>query len=139
MPIRIRHKVVLTISKDPDGKKLLFKSHTDDALAEQIIDAFEHANSGHMTIEFNGGGTAEEDIPFGDVTAVRGIYILADNNFSYRMNGGVEVFSAPLADDSTGRETTLFKEQALTDFTIINTSTTENLHVTYAVWGDVTP
>lgn len=129
--MRIRHKVNVSITEDTDGKNVLFGP--DDSLAEVQIDTYERQTSGRLKI-LEG---ATENVPFGDVDAVKGIYLKVDNDCQVVLNGGVEVIQLRKVGTTSTTYAKLFMEADLTQVAI-EAPADAVVTGTYCVWGDVT-
>jgi len=123
--MRIRHKVNVRIFDDADMKDCLFGP--DDALAEVNIDIFTKQTSGKFSV----AAAANEDLALGDITAVKGIYLEADADFTFKLNGGSEIFQARKSTSSAK----VFLEADINQVNI--TAAAAVLNGRYCVWGDV--
>jgi|TARA_X000001388_G_scaffold5635_1_gene3667 hypothetical protein len=130
--MRTKLKANVIISNDADGKNVLFGF--DDTLAEEIIDVYTRCVSGKFSVA--AGGAVFEDIPFGDITAVKGIFIKSGAGFNYIMNGGGDTFTANAA--TTTGSSRVFLQTNLSNFRVINTSATDILTGIWVAWGDPT-
>lgn len=127
--MRIKHKVNVNIASDTDMKNLLFGP--DDALSEVTIDAYARMASGLVHI----AATENEDLPTGDVTAVKGIFLKVNQEVTVKINGGSEVFQMRKPTTSSSVYARLFFEG---DITQVNITAPADADVegVYCVWGD---
>ena len=128
MPIRVKHNVLVQISRDTDEKKKTFYPDTN---AVQI-DTFEKQANGDLSIA--AGDT--DQLSFGDVVDVRGIYLELSGDALVRINSGTE--NIPLTLAPSGTKAQLFLEANLSAVEIENQGA-EAITGVYCVWGDPTP
>lgn len=129
MAIRIKHKVNVRCAEDTDMKNLLFAP--DDELSEVTIDAYVRQTSGKIAVSMN----TNEDLPLGDVTAVKGIYLIVDKEAVITLNGGAETIQMRKPTTSATVYARLFLEADITQVNIAAPDT-EDLVGTFCVWGD---
>lgn len=127
--MRIRHKVNVRIGVDTDMKNLMFAP--DDDLAEAIIDSYTKCGSGILQIVKN----TDEDVPLGDVDAVKGVFLRVDQDVVVTLNGGVETIQLRKAGGTGSQYARLFLEA---DINQINIAAPADADVNgiYCVWGD---
>lgn len=128
--MRISHKVILKIGDDTAFKDLLFQ--TDEALAEQVIDAFDGQASGKINIAASG----TEALNFGDITTVKGIFIKLDGDADIDVNTLGDI---PLrrATTTSGVKAKFFMEGDITSISLTNVSGTDVLTGVYCAWGNL--
>ena len=129
MPIRIRHKVYVQASRDIDGKQKLF--YPDAALSEVVIDTFQKSASGNLEIPV----ATTEQVSFGDVDNVKGIFLEVDSDCYVRINGSLDNIAVLKA----GVNAKLFLEADINQVQIENYSPDDVLTGVYCCWGDPTP
>lgn len=139
MTIRVWHTINVFISDDTEGLYPLYGIQDPDKSLVKV-DAFERYTSGKLQIAASG----TENLPFGDVSTVRGFMIDADRGFDIVFNGGgdtIEVRPAVASSGTTiGSRARIFMEVGtLTQLAITNADATTALDAKYVVWGDVTP
>ena len=129
--MRIKHKVNVRIGDDSDMTDLLFAP--DDTNAEVVIDGYERMVSGKLSIPLN----TNEDVPLGDITAVKGIYIIVDQDVVVTLNGGAETIQLRKSGTESTVTAKLFLEA---DITQVNIAAPVLLDVvgTWCAWGDAT-
>ena len=132
MPIHIRHKVNLQMYETTARKDCLFAP--DDVLSEVLLDAFEREVSGRTNIIASG----TEAIPFGDITAVRGLYIRCDSQQTMDIDiNGLGTFT--LDSGSSDAPIKVFLPAQITSLDVTNLSSTLVLTFTWALYGDASP
>jgi len=125
--MRIKHKVNVRIADDTDMYNLYFGF--DDNLSETTIDTRTKNASGTINI---GMGT-NEDLVFGDVDDIQGIFIKVYQDVTIKFNGGTEEI---LIKKSTGASyAKFFAEMAITSVNI-SAPVDEDVIGSYCVWGD---
>jgi hypothetical protein len=130
--MRTKIKANIVISDDTAGKNVLF-GYNDD-LAEEIADNYQRCVSGKFSVAALGS----ENLPLGDVTSVRGILVIADDNFSYIMNGGADTITCQRAGTATTSKCRVLLQATVSQFAITNPSATAALTGTWVAWGDLT-
>lgn len=135
MPIRVQHIVALQISRDTDGNQKLFYPETSEETL--ILDGFDGAAP--MTLSVAAGAT--ESISFGDVTAVKGLYVEVDRDCNLRVNGSSDNIPlvVPAAVTAGGARAKAFLEATITEAEIENLDGSTALTGVSVVWGDPTP
>jgi len=133
MTVRIKHKVNIRIWETSAEKDVLFAP--DDALSEVQIDGYDKQASGKLEIDVS----SNEDLTFGDVDAVKGIYLKVNIEAKVKINGMVTPLQLRKGNTGTDEFAKLFLEADITSVNIENPDATNKLTGTYCVWGDVTP
>jgi hypothetical protein len=133
MPIRLKHTVIVQASQDTAGKQKLFWQ--DEALSEVVGDNFERIASGTLSI----AALATEDVPTGDIDAIKGVYLEVSQQCTVRLNGSTDDIVMTPTEGVTGGVAKMFLEAAITQIEIENTNATEALTGVYCLWGDLTP
>lgn len=128
MSIRVKHKVVVQTSLDTDTKRKLFYQD-DDTTAEVVITAFDQQAGGTLSV----AAAASENLPFGDVVDVRGVYLELSGDCSVYINGSPDAI--PVKTSSSTEVAKLFLEADINQVTITNTGST-TLTGQFCVWGD---
>jgi hypothetical protein len=127
MAIRIKHKVNVRIAEDPGMEDLLFSP--DDTRAEVIIDSFDRQASGNLNIT----ASTNEDVPLGDVDAVKGFYLKLSTDCTIVLNGGTDQLS--ISKPASSSYAKVFIEMACTQINI-SVPAGDDLTGVYCVWGD---
>lgn len=127
--MRIKHKVNVKIADDADMKDLLFSF--DDTLSEVIIDGYTKQASGKFKIL----ATENENLPLGDVEAVKGVYLKVSRDCILKLNGGTEEIQLRRAGALSTNIAKFFIEADITQINL-TAPATEDLVGTYCVWGD---
>lgn len=130
MVVRIKHKCNVRIATDTDMKNILFGP--DDTLAEVVIDTFTKHTSGNITMLT----TDTETLSFGDIDAVKGIYLYVDNDVKLTINGGTPIQMRQ--NTGTGTRAKFFLEADITSILVDNDTSGETVTGVYCVWGDTT-
>jgi hypothetical protein len=130
MALRVKHKVNVRIWESTSEKDVLFAP--DDTLAEVSIDTWVRQNSGKVSVAVSDN----EDLPLGDVTAVKGIYLKLDGEAQVKLNGSADAIQ--LRKGGSASYAKLFIECDISAVNIINPSADDVLNGTYCVWGDLT-
>lgn len=127
--MRVKTKVNVRIGVDADMKNLMFAP--DDTLAEAIIDSYARCTAGIVAIPLN----TSEDLPLGDVTAVKGVYLRVDQDVEVKLNGGSEVIQLRKASGTAPIYARLFLEADITQLNITAPADAD-VNGIYCVWGD---
>ena len=127
--MRIKHTVNVNIATDTDMNNLLFGPNKN--LAESIYDAYTKQASGTINI----GQGANENLDFGDVDSVYGLYLKVDQDCVLKLNGGTEEINITKGTSTTYDFAQFFMEAALTAVNITAPADAD-LTGTYCVWGD---
>ena len=127
--MRIKHKVRVQIADDANMKNLLFSK--DDDLSEKTVDGYVRQVSGKFTVPMN----TNEDLSLGDITAVKGLYIEADQDIQIKLNGSSDAIQLRKAPD-TSSTTQFFIEADISQVNVI-APVTVDANGTYCFWGDV--
>ena len=131
MGIRVKHTVAVRTARDTDFKKPMW--NPDPTLEEVVTDAFEKQSNGNFSIAASG----TENIPFGDVAAVKGIYLEVTAACNVRLNGSLD--DIVLTPNASGAVAKLFLEAVISQVTVENTDGSAALEGVYVIWGDPTP
>ena len=136
MAVRIIHEIDVRASFDASGNRCIF-SNSNDTGTKQVIDAFERAASGNLSI--TGGGV--ETLSLGDVGIPRGVYIRFYGDADIVLNGGADTLEVRRAADAggsvaQGAAATFFFEGVLSSMQITNPDANAVLTAEYVVWGD---
>lgn len=125
----LKHTVQLQISLDSEAKRKLF---ADDAVtAATSTNGFASQANSVLTIPPAG----LKSLSFGDVQAVRGLYLETSLEALVRLNGAADPLSLKKADNASA--TKLFIEAEITQVTVENPGA-DTLSGVYVVWGDPT-
>lgn len=125
--MRIKHKVTVRIAEDTLMKNLLFGP--DDVLSEITVDDYVRQVSGLIAITAAGS----EDLPLGDVTAVKGLYLRTDSDCVLKLNGGIETIQMRVPTNGTYAK--LFIEADITGVNI-TADAGGDLSGMFCAWGD---
>ena len=137
MALRVKHKLVVQISGDTAQKKKRFFLE-EGTEQETDVASFDRSASGDLSI----ADTVTESLPFGDVTAARGLYLEVDKPCNVKINGSATSIPVILAPAPSGGGTAaptakLFLEATLTAVTIENTDGSGAvLTGSFVLWGD---
>lgn len=130
--MRIKHKVNVRIAEDTDMKDLLFGF--DDTLAETVIDDYDRVVSGKLVVGPPADPVVKEEISLGDIGAVKGLYLKADQDCLVYLNS----IATPLTLARSGTAATdyakLLIEATITKVEIVSPAT-ETTTVFYCLWG----
>jgi hypothetical protein len=124
--MRIKHSIFLEIANDADMKEPLF-GPIDETLAATQIDGYTKPASGIVKVL----ATQTESIPFGDVAAVKGIYLKVNQNCGLKINGEAAI---TLAMGNANGYARFFLEAALTSVQLVAGSA--DVQGIFCVWGD---
>lgn len=129
--MRLSHTLMVQIGQDSEFKKKLV--YIEQSGAQVVSDGFlKQANS-----SFNIAPSGLEAMTFGDVEAVKGLYLESDSEVKVRINGSADAIQLRKAPDASLAK--LFLEGDLTELTIENPSAEAEANGFYTVWGDVAP
>lgn len=129
--MRIKHKVNVRVALDTDMKNMLFGF--DDTLAEVQIDTYEKQASGVLKILAN----TSEDVPLGDIDAVKGAYLRLDKEATIKINGSTDAIQLRKYSTSSSAYAKFFIEADITQLNI-TAPTTEDVNGIFCAWGDAT-
>jgi hypothetical protein len=101
----------------------------DDTLSEITIDSFLRQSSSKFTI----AATTNEDLPLGDVTAIKGMYLQVDADCIVKLNGGTQEIQLR-AQGTTSPSAKLCIEADINQVNV--TAAAAALNGTICVWGD---
>jgi len=128
--MRIKHKVRVQIARDTDMKNKQF--HPDDTEAERVIDGYDGQVNGDLAIP---QGT-NEDLPTGDLTAIKGIYLEVDKDVKIKLNGGAEELDVATVADANGvTKAEFFLEATLTAVNVAAPAS-EDVSGVWCMWGN---
>lgn len=127
--MRIKHTVNVNIALDTDMNNILFG--INKTLAEAIYDEYDKQASGTINI----AQSLSEDLDFGDVDNVKGVYIKVDQDCIIKLNNGNEEINIVKGVSTTYDFAQFFMEAALTNVNI-TAPADEDLTGIYCVWGD---
>ena len=130
MTVRIKHKCNVRIASDTDMKNILFGP--DDTLSEVIIDTFTKHTSGNFTLL----DSEDENLSLGDIDAVKGFYLYADNDVKLTINGGTAIQMRQ--NTGTGTRAKFFIEADITSINVENDTAGETVTGVWCAWGDTT-
>ena len=130
MAIRVRHTVVVRTSRDVDFKKAMWNPEV--SLAEVVLDTFEKQANGNFSVPV----ASTESLPFGDIDAVKGMYLEAETECYVRLNGSLD--SITLKPGEAGKPGKLFLEADISQVDVENPSADTVLNGVYVFWGDPT-
>jgi hypothetical protein len=124
--MRVKHTVQVQISQDADQKRKLY---SDDATSAQTdTSGYTMQSNSLLSVEPSG----LENLAFGDVTLVRGLYLEVDKEALVRVNGAADPVQLRIADGATKAK--LLVEAEITQVTVENPSA-DVLSGVYVVWG----
>lgn len=124
--MRIKHTILLQIANDADLKEPLF-GPIDETLALTQIDGYTKQASGVIKVL----ATETESVPFGDVAAVKGIYLKVNQSCGLKINGAAAI---TLAVANTNGYAKFFLEAALSSIQLVAGSS--DVQGIFCVWGD---
>lgn len=127
--MRLKHTVQVQLSQDTEQKRKLY---SDDATSAQT-DTSGYTQQANSLLSIDPAGL--ENLSFGDVTLVRGLYLEVNRDALVRLNGSADPLQLRIAASATKAK--LFVEAEITQVTVENPSS-EVLSGVYVVWGDPT-
>ena len=130
MAIRVRHTVAARTSRDTDFKKAMWDPEVE--LAEVVLDTFEKQANSNLSVP----ATTKEELSFGDVEAVKGIYLELLAAGKVYINSSLDAIE--MTPGATGQPAKLFLEANISKVEVENEAATA-LEGVYLVWGDPTP
>ena len=125
--MRLKTTVRVQAFLDAAMKRAMFND--DATLSQTQTDGY--AKQANSVLSIVAGAT--ETLSFGDVTAVKGIYLEVDKEAIVVLNGG-DPIQMRMADGATTAK--LFLEADLSAVTVENTEVTDVLTGFYCIWGD---
>ena len=131
MAIRVRHTVAVRTARDTDFKKPMW--NPEPSLEEVVMDTFEKQANGNFSIP----AASTETLPFGDVDAVKGMYVETNAACKVRVNGSLD--SIEMTPHAAGQPAKFFLEANISEVQVENISADTALDGVYVFWGDVTP
>lgn len=126
--MRIKHILMLSVADDSDMKDALF-GPIDETLATTQIDGYTNQVSGKFKVL----STITKSLSFGDIAAVKGIYLEVDQDCGLKINDAAAI-SLKRGNSATGSLAKFFIEATLTKIEIVAGSA--DVHGTYCAWGD---
>jgi hypothetical protein len=138
MALRVVMNPRVEIFESAQQKSIRFQRA--EAKTKRNVDAFERQNSGDISID----GAATEDLPFGDVDAVKGVHIQFEFSATATVAGANIVLNAgadslPVRPAAGQLFCDFWFEGNLSQIAITNADPAEVLKGVFAVWGDPTP
>ena len=134
MALRLKHKVVVQLSRDTDQKQKGVVFLDDDSVQEVDTSSYERSAGGDVSI----AAAASEALALGDVQVVRGLYLEVSSQCSVTLNGGNVPLVVQPDTGTSGKSGKLFLNATITSVSVENTSGA-TMTAFYAVWGDPTP
>lgn len=131
MAIRIRHTVIARTSRDTDFKKAMFNPEVE--LSEVVLDTFEKQANSNLAVP----ATTKEELSFGDVDAVKGLYLEVSAAAKVYINSSLDAIEMVPGD--SGAPAKLFLEANISKVEVENEAASGTLQGVYLVWGDPTP
>ena len=135
MALRLKHKVVVQISRDTDQKQKGVVFLDDDSVQEVDTSGYLRSAGGDISIAVS----STEALNLGDVQAVRGLYLEVDGQCNVTLNGANVALDVQPDAGTTGKRGKLLLNAGITSVSVENVSATTVLTGFYAVWGDVAP
>jgi len=129
MAIRIKHKVRPQIAEDTAMKNLLYGP--DDTLSEVTIDSYVRQTSGKISIAQN----TNEDVPLGDITAVKGFFLQVNGDCQIKINGSADAIQVRKATDANVDWAKFFIEADISQVNITAPADSA-ISGTFCAWGD---
>lgn len=130
MAIRVSHTVAVRTSRDTEYKKAMWDP--DVSLSEVILDVFEKQVSGNLSVDVS----SSEDLSFGDIDLVKGMYMEFDSACLVRLNGSLD--SLPIDPVESGKPAKIFLEADINQVQVENLSASTVLTGVFVFWGDPT-
>jgi len=127
--MRLKHTVQVQLSQDTAGKRKLYSDDATSALTD--VSAYQRQANSILAVDPSG----IENLTFGDVTLVRGLYLEVDKDAKVRLNGATDAIQLRVADGAACAK--LFLEGEITEVTVEN-PTEDALSGVYVCWGDPT-
>jgi len=135
MALRLKHKIVVQISRDAEQKQKGVIFLDDDAVQEIDTNQYQRSAGSDISIP----DTDTEALSFGDVQAVRGLYLEVSGQCNVTLNGSnVPILVEPDAGAPSGKPGKLMLNATITSVSIENVSGGIITGV-YALWGDPLP
>lgn len=134
MAIRIKHRVWVHGYEDTLAKNKLFAP--DAELSEVISDGFDKSTGGSFSVAASGN----ENLNFGDITAVKGLWLKIDGEAKLKINGSTDEIQLRLEPDGVAATDfcKFFIEADISALNVGNPGAAVMNGVFYA-WGDPTP
>lgn len=131
--MRIVHKIEIVVSQDTDQKIVMFQKAYPEA--EVVIDRYQKPAVGELMIPADEGEGSSEDIPFGDIEAVYGLYLEVDQVCELTLNGADTPIVLTPPGTAAGTKAKFFIEGVIEHASIA--AGDEAVHGIYVVWGDL--
>lgn len=133
MAIRIKHRVWIQAYEDTAAKHKLFAP--DPELSEVVSDGFDKSTSGVFTVAASGN----ENLSFGDIAAVKGLWLKIDGEAKLKINGSSDEIQLRLEPGATAAEDfcKFFIEADISSLNVANAGEVVMSGV-YLAWGDPT-
>lgn len=131
MAIRVRHTVIARTSRDTDFKHAMFNPEVDQS--EVVLDTFDKQCNSNLAVP----ATTKEELSFGDVDAVKGIYLEVLAAAKVYLNSSLDAIE--LVPGASGQPAKLFLEANISKVEVENEAASGTLEGVYLVWGDPTP
>jgi hypothetical protein len=122
--------VFVQIGRDQELKNKQF--YPDPELSEIVIDDYQR----QMNADLNIDALTTEVLTFGDVDAVKGIFLEVDQDAKVYLNGSLDAIQLRIAGDTLVTKAKLFLEADISSVSVENTHATNPLTGVYCVWGD---
>lgn len=130
MALRLVHELIMKLTQDTAGKRILFERQTSDSRI--TLDTWFKHNSGTFTVT---DGT-QENLALGDVTSpVRGVYIEVDADCDIRLSGSSDPIQVRRLAAQAAFPSKIFLEANITAIEV-DASQGADVNGTYLVWGD---
>lgn len=132
MAIRMTHNLLVRFSNDTAGKQKLVWPDSNEVTS----DGFDQQVTSNLQV----AASASQALTFGDVAAVKGIYIEVNQDCLLTINGGsaIQLRRHPGANLTTDMAR-FFIEADITSIQIDNSANSSTLVGQYTAWGDPTP
>lgn len=132
MSIRVKHKVRVHAFRTTSEDNAYYMP--DDASSEVTLDTFDKQCNANLKVA---AGVTEE-LSFGDVDVVRGIYLEVDGEPTIKLNSSADALQLRKGNTLAGTKAKFFFEGEITKVEVIAPVGSDILGE-YIVWGDLTP
>lgn len=126
--MRIKHKVWINTAADSDMTDLHYAPDEVQRLIQ--TDAFGQWGGGSFNIE----DSDNENLDFGDVDNVKGIYFQCNGNVKLKLNGSTDEITMQKFDSVSGTVCKFFIEATLTSINVVN-ATGAAVAGHFHIWG----
>lgn len=126
--MKLEQTVNVRILKDEDVSDLFFGLST--TLAKKQTTEYTKYYSGTFSLAIS----SSESISFGDITSVKGIFLVVDKDCSLYLNGSTDPIPLIKHTETTAATATFFMNAAISSLSI--ESDTEALTGFYCAWGE---